>query len=248
MANCAERLASLDPTLLAEPDCYKLMISKALGLGIVAGSALVKVPQIVKMTSAASAEGLSGASIALELLANVSSVSYYVGMSTSYPFTTWGENCFLLAQNLAIFLLLLKYTGTMGSRGPLGLLGYGVVGAVLSMRLVPDVPLPAAVCAALRLRSCTLTCEQLAGVLPIVIGVFSRLPQIMQNVRQRHTGQLAMLTFLLNTLGGAARVFTTLQELDDRITLVAVLAGFVQNFVILGQILTYGGPKPAKRE
>ena len=93
------------------------------------------------------------------------------------------------------------------------------------------------------------TGSRVAGGLPIVLMLFSRLPQIVQNARQGHAGQLALATYLLNTLGGAARVFTTLQELDDRIALVGVLSAFVQNLILTAQILTLGSaPKsPAKK-
>ena len=94
---------------------------------------------------------------------------------------------------------------------------YAALGSALYLKAVPDVTLPAALVESLGLRSATLTSEALAGGLPIVLMLFSRLPQIVQNARQGHAGQLALATYLLNTLGGAARVFTTLQELDDRI-------------------------------
>ena len=57
-----------------------------------------------------------------------------------------------------------------------------------------------------------LTSESVAGGLPILLLLISRLPQIYQNARQGHTGMLAMPTYALNTLGSLARVFTILQE------------------------------------
>ena len=47
------------------------------------------------------------------------------------------------------------------------------------------------------------------------IHLCARPPQVIQNQRQRHTGQLAIITCALNVLGNIARVFTTLQVLDD---------------------------------
>ena len=84
-------------------------------------------------------------------------------------------------------------------------------------------------------------CGDIAGGLPIVLMLFGRLPQIVQNQRQGHAGQLALITYLLNVLGGTARVFTTLQELgDDKLVLCNVVSGLLQNAVILSQILTLG--------
>ena len=114
-AQCVTRALGLDATLLSDAACMKLAISKVLGLGVVAGSALVKVPQIVKMINASSADGLSGTSITLEAVSNVAAVSYYAGLD--FAFSTWGENIFLLLQNLAIAGLYLMYTRRLRSHG-----------------------------------------------------------------------------------------------------------------------------------
>lgn len=45
-----------------------------------------------------------------------------------------------------------------------------------------------------------------------VILIASRLPQIFQNFQAKSTGQLSVITYGLNTLGSAARIFTTSQE------------------------------------
>ena len=76
----------------------------------------------------------------------------------------------------------------------------------------------AGLCELLRLPSCTVTCEQLAGSLPMVLMLFGRLPQITQNLKQGHTGQLSLITYMLNVAGSGARVFTVLQELDDKLS------------------------------
>ena len=39
----------------------------------------------------------------------------------------------------------------------------------------------------------------------------SHLLQIVQNLKQGHTGQLSLITFLLNVAGSGARVFTIMQ-------------------------------------
>ena len=42
-------LASLDLSALLDPACMKVVVSKALGYAIVAGSALVKMPQLTHL-------------------------------------------------------------------------------------------------------------------------------------------------------------------------------------------------------
>ncbi len=56
--------------------CAKAALSKGLGVGIIAGSALVKVPQLLKILSAQSAEGLSLVGCLLELIAVTATGAY----------------------------------------------------------------------------------------------------------------------------------------------------------------------------
>nr|XP_021405405.1 mannose-P-dolichol utilization defect 1 protein [Lonchura striata domestica] len=64
--------------------CLKILLSKVLGYGIVAGSVLVKVPQLLKVWGSRSGGGLSLPSVLLELLALGGSVGY--GCARSFPF------------------------------------------------------------------------------------------------------------------------------------------------------------------
>ncbi|XP_040604888.1 mannose-P-dolichol utilization defect 1 protein isoform X3 [Mesocricetus auratus] len=65
--------------------CLKILLSKGLGLGIVAGSLLVKLPQIFKILGAKSAEGLSLQSVMLELVALTGTVVYSI--ANNFPFS-----------------------------------------------------------------------------------------------------------------------------------------------------------------
>ena len=69
--------------------------------------------------------------------------------------------------------------------------------------------------------------------------LFSRLPQIYQNVRQGHTGMLAMPTYTLNTLGSLARVLTIMQEVNNPLVLGGTVSAFCQNFAIMLQMVVY---------
>ena len=48
--------------------------------------------------------------------------------------------------------------------------------------------------------------------------------------------------YALNVAGGAARVFTTLHELDDRLALTSVVSSLLQNLVLVIQIVSLGPP------
>ena len=77
--------------------------------------------------------------------------------------------------------------------------------------------------------------------------LFGRLPQIAQNLRQGHTGALSLITYLLNVAGSAARCFTVMQELDDKFALTSAISAFVQNSVLVAQILLLGSGAAAKK-
>ncbi|XP_035155772.1 mannose-P-dolichol utilization defect 1 protein isoform X2 [Callithrix jacchus] len=64
--------------------CLKILLSKGLGLGIVAGSLLVKLPQVFKILGAKSAEGLSLQSIMLDLVALTGTMVYSI--TNNFPF------------------------------------------------------------------------------------------------------------------------------------------------------------------
>ncbi|KAL1528835.1 hypothetical protein AB1Y20_010158 [Prymnesium parvum] len=224
--------------------CAKVLVSQVLGYAIVTGSALVKLPQFIKIARAQSAEGLSLSSMIMEMCASISLFCYYIALG--YPFSTWGENFFLFFQNIALTLLVLHYSvGLASGKSVVTILFCGMLGAVLYRRSIPDVTLPSWLCSTLNLPRCSVTCEDMAGGLPSVLLLLGRIPQIVQNVKQGHAGQLALITYLMNTLGCIARIFTTLQQLNDPITLFTVTTAAVQNAVLLAQIILLGSAPPA---
>lgn len=78
------------------------------------------------------------------------------------------------------------------------------------------------------------------GACPIVLSIWSRLPQILLNFKQGHTGQLAIVTFGLSGLGNLARVFTTIKQTpDDTVSLISMITSAVLNFTLVFQILAY---------
>ena len=234
-------------TPLFEPPCLKFCISKALGYGIVVGSAGVKLPQIMNIVKAGTVDGLAGSSLMIEWMASIANFSYF--MALGYPFSTWGENFFLFFQNAIIASLYLHHTsGIASSRFALTAVASVAVGITLYTRSIPDIDVPAPLCSALGLRDCKLTCEAIAGGLPVVLMLFGRLPQILQNMRQGHTGTLSFITYLLNVAGAGARIFTVMQELDDKFVLTSVLSGFVQNGILLAQILLLGSGAAASKK
>ncbi|KAL9607454.1 MAG: hypothetical protein Q9167_007630, partial [Letrouitia subvulpina] len=80
------------------PPCLRLALSKALGIGIITLSSVVKIPQILKLLTSQSSSGLSFLAYLLE------TVSYGVTLAYSarkgFPFSTYGETALIAAQDL----------------------------------------------------------------------------------------------------------------------------------------------------
>ena len=88
-------------------------MSKFLGYGLVAGGAIVKIPQVIKIVMNKSVFGISYQSIILETLTNWITIIY--SWYNVIPFSIYGENIFLLAQNLLIMAFFCFYSTRNGS-------------------------------------------------------------------------------------------------------------------------------------
>jgi mannose-P-dolichol utilization defect protein 1 len=158
----------IDPSSV---DCIKLAISKGLGIGIIAASATVKIPQILKIRSSKSSEGISFLSYLLESTSYLISLAY--NYRSGFPFSTYGETSLILLQNLVISVLVLQYSGRQ-STAALFVAGFAMSTVTLFQ---PEI----------------LNMEQLsylqagAGVLSLA----SKVPQILSVWSQGGTGQLS---------------------------------------------------------
>jgi len=186
----------------------------------------VKIPQIRSILSSRSAAGISLSMFILELVGYSINLGYNVIRGNS--FSTWGENLFLLAQTAVIVALMLHYSGGIGVVAmSLGALWVASLGAMLSGQVPMEIVL-------------------LLQTASVGIFVMSKVPQVITNFKNRSTGKLALITFLLNTMGAAARVFTTLQEVPDNIILISASLGLLLNLIITVQVLVYGDRGVAK--
>ena len=77
--------------------CVRLAVSKGLGVGIIVFGSIIKVPQIMNIVRARSAQGISLAMYVLEVLAYTISLAYAV--RGRLPFSTYGENASLTLQS-----------------------------------------------------------------------------------------------------------------------------------------------------
>jgi mannose-P-dolichol utilization defect protein 1 len=208
----------LDVALDDQP-CLKLAVSKGLGIGIIAASSIVKVPQILKLVRSRSAEGVSFLSYVLETTAYLITLAY--NYRNGFPFSTYGETALIMGQNVIISVLVLNFSGRAGLAAVFIAALAGAAGALFT----PDL-----------LDMQTLGYLQAgAGVL----GVASKAPQIATIWSQGGTGQLSAFAVFNYLAGSLSRIFTTLQEVDDKLILYGFISGFLLNAVLAVQMVYY---------
>ncbi|PRW59800.1 mannose-P-dolichol utilization defect 1-like protein 2 [Chlorella sorokiniana] len=202
-------------------DILKPLISKVLGYGILAGSTMVKLPQVAAVVRARSAAGLSPLSFELETLGLVIAVTY--GFLMGLPFSAFGETVALLIQNNILLLLIYHYQRRRLGRtlllvAVLAAAGWVAMSGQLSAKHI----------------TALYDCNN-------AILILSRVPQIWANLQAGGTGQLSLITYALNTAGAAARIFTSIQEKAGSAMLRGAVISTLLNAVLALQIVWYKG-------
>ncbi|KAF5649201.1 mannose-P-dolichol utilization defect 1 [Fusarium sp. NRRL 25303] len=204
---------------IEDADCIKFAVSKALGIGIIAASSIVKVPQILKLINSKSAEGVSFLSYLLETASYIISLAY--NFRNGFPFSTYGETALIVGQNVIISVLVLNYSGRASLAAVFVAALAGTVATLFAENFVD---------------AQTLSYLQAgAGVL----SVASKLPQILTIFQQGGTGQLSAFAVFNYLAGSLSRIFTTLQEVDDKLILYGFVSGFVLNAILALQMIFY---------
>ncbi|KAJ7782355.1 hypothetical protein DFH07DRAFT_728131 [Mycena maculata] len=202
--------------------CIKYSISKGLGIGIVVGGSIVKVPQLLLIVRAKSARGLSLPAYILETLSYAITLVY--ASRNEFPFSTYGENLFLTIQNIIITLLIILYspgTADKTTNAVIAYLGLGIFGFTVYL-----VPLPLLA---------------ILQVTTLPLSLFSKLPQIRQNHRAQSTGQLSAFAVIAQITGCLARLFTTATEVGDSVVAAGFALALVLNVVLGAQLWMYWG-------
>ena len=205
--------------------CFKALLSKGLGLAIIAGSLLVKVPQVLKILKNKSGEGINLISVLLDLTAITFHMAYsYVN---GFPFSSWGDNTFLAFQTAAIAALVFFFNGAKAKA--LGfILFYVTFVYVLCSGITPFKVL-------VTVQSCNI---------PILL--VGKLSQAWTNYKNGSTGQLSAATVFLLFAGSLARIFTSIQETGDRMMIITFCASSFANGVIVAQMLYYWNKSDSK--
>mmetsp|Transcript_66523 Transcript_66523/g.130469 ORF Transcript_66523/g.130469 Transcript_66523/m.130469 type:complete len:293 (+) Transcript_66523:33-911(+) len=233
--------------------CLKVLVAKCLGWVMTVLSAVVKAPQIRNMLKAGAATGLSAPSVYCETFMYLCSVVYFGGRDwrddgSINSFADYGENVNLLVQNAVIVSLMWSYnrTSTLERAAVCGVLAaFAVWGLGLSAECGP---LGACWKGAIELKGSALEdclevrpCQALLIALPMPLMLMARLPQILANFRNGHTGILSVVTLSMNSAGSLARIFTTFQAKAgvDHSALCGFLLSFLCNFTLATQCVIY---------
>ncbi|KAI6249251.1 Mannose-P-dolichol utilization defect 1 protein [Erysiphe necator] len=203
--------------------CLKLAFSKSLGIGIIGASTVVKVPQIFKLIKSRSSTGLSFLAYLLETSSYLISLAYSIRQG--FPLSTFGETFSILLQNTIIASLILAYSGRTNA---IALFVAGLAIAAFTL-FEPNI---------INIKSLSYL-QASAGAL----GVASKVPQILTIWSEGQTGQLSSFAVFNFLFGSLARVFTTWQEIDDKLILYNYIAGFSLNLLITLQLIYYWDTK-----
>jgi mannose-P-dolichol utilization defect protein 1 len=76
-------------------------------------------------------------------------------------------------------------------------------------------------------------------VTTIPVMATSKVFQIMANYKNGHTGQLSAITTFMNFAGTLARIFTTIQEVDDALILFSFVCSTLLNGILAFQVIMY---------
>ncbi|KAJ3817485.1 hypothetical protein F5880DRAFT_54107 [Lentinula raphanica] len=213
---------------LGDVRCWKYAMSKGMGIGIVVGASVMKLPQLIIVLQSRSATGLSLTSFILETLAYA--INFFYSYRNGFPFSTYGENLFLSIQNTIITFLIILYNRRWGPTRLTFLPFFSLTLLTLLLLLLSPQPL-----------------LSLLQLLTLPLSLSSKLPQIIQNHRSRSTGNLSAFAVGAQVAGCLARVYTNWAEVGDGLVGVGAGLGAVLNGVVGWQVWWYWGREGVDR-
>uniref|UniRef100_A0A7S0XRP0 Mannose-P-dolichol utilization defect 1 protein homolog n=1 Tax=Elphidium margaritaceum TaxID=933848 RepID=A0A7S0XRP0_9EUKA len=216
--HCFDLFTQFSVKEFIDDGCAVSIISKALGYAIICGSFALKLPQILKIVNAKSGAGLSVISLVIESLGFLVTTAYFYRQG--YPASTYGESPIIFTQNMIIIALICAYNSQL-TLGALFVVAYSAFFVVSMTEYLPMIVLQ----------------QIYASNLFIILG--SRLPQIYAIFKLKSTGNNAFITWFLNFGGSLARLFTTMQEVEDTMALVLICLSVVCNGIIVLQFILY---------
>eukprot|EP00957_Ditylum_brightwellii_P034242 2596659-Ditylum_brightwellii.AAC.1 len=202
--------------------CFSSLFAKVLGIGIILGACLVKLPILLNILKNKSVAGLSAGATYGEVIMYWNSAFY--GILRGNPFTAYGENFAVAIQSLVITVMLWQFQKdpafTMQQKATATTIFAGYV--IFVLNALPE----------------EYYYTLVAANWPALM--YSRGSQIIDFARLRHTGTNSVITMSMNLLGSLIRVFTTIKEVGwDLPLLSGYLLSIVLNVVLVSQYFLF---------
>lgn len=196
--------------------CFTIFLSKILSIGILIGAFFIRIPQIFCILKARSTQGISDLMYHFENISCIISMAY--GFRTGMPFTTYGENYFLLIQNYIILFLIYYYERTLHYR--IGC--FSVLWFILFYQIIP-----------ISFLNWVVIC------IPIPLNIISRIPQIWLLYQEKSAGSVSLLMNVANTGGSLIRIFNIITETFDIYILMGYIVSLSLHLIIVSQLIYY---------
>eukprot|EP00929_Paragymnodinium_shiwhaense_P122245 TRINITY_DN94870_c0_g1_i1.p1 TRINITY_DN94870_c0_g1~~TRINITY_DN94870_c0_g1_i1.p1 ORF type:complete len:275 (-),score=16.94 TRINITY_DN94870_c0_g1_i1:90-872(-) len=229
-----------------------------LNVVVIVNAIFCRTPQVRCILSEKSVKGISERAFILETLAHSCTATY--NNLRGFPLSTWLDVAALALQCKILLLLFWWYddggaahdagngskegkngtcNGTSKSKASTALIvarcagvaAYYAFYVVLIPHLAgrnPDTVLP------------------ILGMAPIFVCCSSRLAQIWQNFRQKHTGNLSAVAFAMSIGANSIRILTTFFITRDAVSLLNHFVAFACNFTLITQTLVLYKENTAK--
>lgn len=202
------------------------MFSQFLGYIIISGSALFKIPQVVRIVQHKSSKGISLSMFALETIGMLLSLAFSI--RSNFPISTYGETYFIVAQNLMILFCMSLYDEVP----PM----HRLIVAMVILSILFSLTMNASLT--------PIWLVQYLGALSIPLLNLARIPQLYLNWKNKSTGELAPSTLIIQCVGNIIRIFTTFVQVKNPLFMASTLIAFVFNGGLCLQTFIYGSGPP----
>ena len=213
-----------------EKDCITYILSQSFSILIILMSFTNKLPQIVYMYKSKEIKGLSNLSIYLDILNVLCTALYPFHMG--YSFWDYGETVIILIQNIIIFILSWIYNNNKS---------YNRDNISFSILLFSFLFL-------CHKEVFSEKSWKIIGSISTLLSMGSKITQIAKSCKEKSTGPLSTITFLMNMVGNLVRIFTNLTSTKDPILIGRFIISFTLNFIIFNQIIYYNRDKNMKND
>jgi mannose-P-dolichol utilization defect 1 len=202
-------------------ECWNKLLAKVLGLAIISGACLNKVPVIRNLLKARSSAGFTRPAVLMDVVMVVNSSLY--GYLHGYPWTAYGENLALSVQCLIVAFLTYRLSDNPIPSAEKVLV---VVGLAVYVALT-------LCCLPVRHRQILITSS-------IPMTIYASGSMILEANKLKHTGSQSAITTSMNLVGSVIRILTTIQEVGwDYALLSGYVVGTVLCLAQLVQIVVY---------